>query len=120
MWKLADLAESSGRRPSECLELSEAGWPLDVRLDFDFAVRDLKRWADHRANETDLVDAPTPSRNAKPKQSVPKYRTLADVLALTDEDAEMAQIAEQFGTTNAETLALDLLAGDWADADDEP
>jgi len=104
------------------LELKEAGWPLDVRLDFDFAVRDLKRWADHRANETKLVDAPKPSKSDRPKQSAPRYPTLADVLALTDEDAEMADVNAQYTEDDIEAMARDILRGGWVDdggGDDE-
>jgi hypothetical protein len=86
-WLLADLAEWIHSRPSTLLDLPAAGYSEATCLDFDFAVRALKRWADRRANETKLVPAPEPPK--KPMRPVPVFETLAEVLALDDRTASL-------------------------------
>ena len=112
MWKLADLAETTATRPSSLLGLDAAGWPNDVRLDFDFAVRDLKRWADARTNETRLV-ADHDRSDGKPKKAVPRYATLADVLGLDGEDDEVTM--PMLSAADAEDIAAAILSGSWDD-----
>jgi hypothetical protein len=82
-WQLADLAECPNR-PSDLLHLPEMGATNAVCLDFDFAIRSLKRWADRRSDETELVPDSAPERKQKMK-AVPKYPTLLAVLGITDE-----------------------------------
>jgi hypothetical protein len=55
-----------------------------VCLDFDFAIRTLKRWADRRSDATELVPDNAAERKQKMK-AVPKYPTLLAVLGITDE-----------------------------------
>ena len=82
---LADLAEWTGTRPSALLTLAEMGLPDAVCLDFDFAVRALKRWADRREAATHLVSDTEPDRKQRMK-AVPTYPTLATVLGLAMDD----------------------------------
>jgi hypothetical protein len=87
-WQLADLAEWIGTRPSHLLRLPETGFGDADCLDFDFAVRALKRWADRRADETTEVADHSPERDPKKRmKTVPKYPSLLAVLGL-DEDAK--------------------------------
>ena len=62
-----------------------------VCLDFDFAVRALKRWADRRADEqTQVVDhSPEPAKGKRMK-TVPKYPSLLAVLGI-DDDTQPAE-----------------------------
>lgn len=96
--------------------MREDGFSTERRLDFDFAVRGLKRWADQRAALTRQVAAPpAPS---KPQATVPLYATLAEVLALpTEAETEMAR----HGLTrhDMETIGRDLLEEVGRQGDDE-
>jgi hypothetical protein len=56
-------------------------------LDFDFSVRALKRWADRRSDETELVADHSPERKQRMK-SVPRYPSLMDVLGLKESGTE--------------------------------
>jgi hypothetical protein len=88
-WLLADLAEAISHRPSQLLRLPEAGVNDADCLDFDFAVRALKRWADRRGDEQIQVPdhSPEPQRGKRMK-SVPKYPTLLAVLGIDEDTAE--------------------------------
>lgn len=56
-------------------------------LDFDFAVRALKRWADRRGDETMQVQDHGPEPDPKKRmKTVPKYPSLLAVLGIEDED----------------------------------
>jgi hypothetical protein len=74
--------------------LPEMGITNAVCLDVDLAFRTLKRWADRRADETELVSDNTPERKQKMK-AVPKYPTLLAVLGITDEPDQPAPDVEQ-------------------------
>ena len=63
------------------------GKPDAVCLDFDFAVRALKRWADRRSEETDLVPDHAPERKQRMK-SVPRYPNLMAVLGIDSDDGD--------------------------------
>lgn len=110
VWQLADLAEWTGVRPSDLLNLPGMGVPLAVCLDFDLAVRALKRWADRREAATHQVRDHDP-KPAHPMKSVPTYPTLADVLGL-DDDVPAMTPADQ---GKAHDLAAAMASGsvDW-------
>lgn len=89
---------------SEILDLSGAGWSPAACLDFDLGIEDFDLWLETRAEETVEKDAP-PERKTR-KVRVPKYRTLRDLLALRDEEAE--RIAPEVEAAAAAFLAGDL------------
>jgi hypothetical protein len=95
-WLLADLAEAISHRPSQLLRLPEAGVGDADCLDFDFAVRALKRWADRRSDETIRVrdHDPEPPPGVRMK-TVPKYPTLLAVLGMDDETAPESETASR-------------------------
>ena len=55
-----------------------------VRLDFDQAVRAVKRFSDRRSDATEMVPDHSPQRQQRMK-AVPKYPTLTAVLGIEDE-----------------------------------
>ena len=55
-----------------------------VRLDFDQAVRAVKRFSDRRSDATEMVPDHSPERKQRMK-AVPKYPTLTAVLGIEDE-----------------------------------
>jgi len=61
------------------------GLPDAVCLDFDFAVRALKRWADRREEATHQEPDHSPEQKRRMK-TVPTYPTLTAVLGLRDEE----------------------------------
>lgn len=68
------------------MRLPAAGLSDAACLDFDFAVRALKRWADRRADETIQVQDHRPAPDPKKRmKTVPKYPTLLAVLGMEDE-----------------------------------
>jgi hypothetical protein len=67
------------------LKLSEAGLSDAACLDFDFAIRALKRWADRRSDATEMVPDHSPERKQRMKP-VPKYPTLQAVLGIADDE----------------------------------
>lgn len=92
--------------------MREAGYGNDVRLDFDLAVRELKRWADGRRDETVMQDAPRHSAHERPKVAVPKYRTLGEILDADDEDEPDGPA---FSAADLEDIARDVWAGLYRD-----
>lgn len=61
-----------------------AGWSPDACLDFDLAVVWFGDWVDGRREEVEWVaDASPPSG---PRKAVPRYPTLAALLALGEDD----------------------------------
>jgi hypothetical protein len=63
--------------------MPEMGATDAVCLDFDFAIRALKRWADRRADETEMVPDHTPERKTRMK-AVPRYPSLLAVLGIDE------------------------------------
>jgi hypothetical protein len=114
---LADLAEATGQRYSDLLELREAGWSSGARLGFDRAVRTLKRWADHRMQETIWGVA---EEQPKGKVRVPKYETVVEALGMAASggvDVAAALIPDAEADAKAADLAAALSRGgpiDWA------
>lgn len=81
-------------RPSDLLRLPAMGLSDAVCLDFDFAVRALKRWADRRADDTMQVPDTTPQAERKRRmKTVPRFTTLAAVLGLTGDDETPEDVA---------------------------
>lgn len=77
--------------------MPELGLTYAECLDFDFAVRGLKRWADIRSEEQTLEpdDMSEAERKRRSKmRPVPKYRTLDEVLGLTVAEGEHVPAAE--------------------------
>ena len=58
-----------------------------VRLDFDMAVRGVKRFADRRSEETIQVPDNAPQTNRKMKP-VPRYPNLMAVLGIDSDDGD--------------------------------
>ena len=79
-----------------------------VCLDFDFAVRALKRWADRRSDATELVQDHSPETKKRMK-SVPKYPTLLDVLGIADP----SEPAVDTGTVDELVAAMLTRPGEW-------
>lgn len=55
-----------------------------VRLDFDQAVRFVKRWADGRGEKTKMEEDHSPETKKRMK-AVPKYPSLLAVLGISEE-----------------------------------
>jgi hypothetical protein len=94
--------------------LPEMGLSNAICLDFDFAIRALKRWADRRSDETIQVQDHTPESERKRRmKSVAKYPTLTAVLGLDDETDtidpdEVKELAASMLTITNEWAGLQL------------
>ena len=96
VWLLADLAESNGKRPSDLRMLEQMAVMTDVvRLDFDQAVRAVKRFGDRRAEETEQVPDHSPKSDAKRRmKTVARYTSLFGALGIETAD-ETRAVPEQ-------------------------
>ena len=108
MWILADYCEWIGKDPSVHLNLKRMGISAVVRNDFDYAVRALKRTWDRRRDEVIYVVDTEPTKHRKPKKTVPKYKTLNEILGLNKDGAKPERL------TAAEQALEDKLAKDFA------
>lgn len=77
MHRILELCQMP-RRPSEVLELKEAGYTWAQRLDFDFGLLNFKNWYDALAQETMWV--PASQDEHKGQREVQRYRTVESIL----------------------------------------
>jgi len=89
------------------LRLDRMRLPETVIVDFNFAVRDLKRYWDERAEQQILVVDTTP-KGQKPRVPVPKYKTLFQVLGLNKDGT----VPDRVNPGTVTKLTQDALAGD--------
>ena len=71
------------RRPSELLELHDAGWDAEARLDFDLGFLWFDSWIAAKRNEQVYRK---PDKNDG-KVGYPKYESLNQIFALYDRSA---------------------------------
>jgi hypothetical protein len=79
-----------------------------VRLDFDQAVRAVKRFSDRRSDATELVPDHSPEKRQRMK-AVPKYPTLQAVLGIEDDE----QAPVDSGTVDELVTAMLTRQMDW-------
>ena len=98
---LVNKATKRPQRPSEFLGLNRFAGPIDC-VDFDLAVEQFDDWIEARRAKREMIDAP--QGDGKPKQAVPFYETVAQLLG---REPSPYEDFEKFGTSEESFSADD-------------